>query len=653
MIKNLLANYVLSLATFSLLCSIAYPAFAQKVDEEAIKTQFPEAEVVFLQKKEHLKINYDEGEWDILKKVHEDQYFLDNSQQLYGEKSIFYSSFEEVTRLDAETLVPIKKGRRTKYESKKVTKVETEDMMMGGIFYSDYKRKKVVFPAVQKGAITKLAYTEVTHQPYLLSGFYFGQHLPVLTSTYSVSFPEQVTITHKLLGENTDHIRFEEKKENGVVTYTWIAENLAAVKGEAGAPSSSYYEPHVVIHIAEVQEKGKKKAVLKDVGDLYNWYYSLVDDVNKTGDETLKKVVQELIEGVEDDVEKAKRIYQWVQNNIKYVAFEDGMGGFIPRKAKDVCQKKYGDCKDMSNIIVEMLNMAKIPAYLTWIGTRDKPYSYKDVPTPIADNHMIAAAKLNGQTVFLDATGEYLPFGLPTSMIQGKEALIGIDKDNYEVIKVPVIPKEANQQKETIELSIDGRNLVGKARSTWTGYKKVFAEYGRMRFEKVEEDRFFTNFLSKGGNNFTITDRQEKGFYDRDHPIEIDYSFVVPNYVKKVGSKLYVNLNLKRKYSNATIDLEKRKLDREQEHKYIESNNFALTIPEGYQVDYLPESSQYEGDLFGYEINYEEKEGKIMVQQTVYSDYLILKKRKFKDWNKMMEQLGEAYQEVVVLKKAE
>src|SRR5581483_12039727 len=104
----------------------------------------------------------------------------------------------------------------------------------------------------------------------------------------------------------------------------------------------------------------------------------------------LARITDSLVANQPTELAKVKSIYYWVINNIKYVAFEDGMQGYIPRQADSICMKRYGDCKDMASIITAMLSVAKIPSYLTWIGTRDIPYSYDDVPLPMADNHMIA-----------------------------------------------------------------------------------------------------------------------------------------------------------------------------------------------------------------------------------------------------------------------
>ncbi|RZK99397.1 MAG: hypothetical protein EOO89_31150, partial [Pedobacter sp.] len=110
----------------------------------------------------------------------------------------------------------------------------------------------------------------------------------------------------------------------------------------------------------------------------------------------LKSIVDSIITGVTTTKEKTKRIYNWVQDHVKYVAFEDGYGGFIPRDANLVCDRRFGDCKDMANLLVKMLNMAGVSAHHTWIGTRDIPYSYNQIPTTNVDNHMIAVFNDNG-----------------------------------------------------------------------------------------------------------------------------------------------------------------------------------------------------------------------------------------------------------------
>src|SRR5690606_2607375 len=98
------------------------------------------------------------------------------------------------------------------------------------------------------------------------------------------------------------------------------------------------------------------------------------------------------------------------------------------REAHLVCQRKYGDCKDMASLLVTMCKEAGLKAFYTWIGTRSKPYKYQETPLPVADNHMICTIELDGKFIFLAGTGVNIPFGIPPYNLQGKDALVHIDK---------------------------------------------------------------------------------------------------------------------------------------------------------------------------------------------------------------------------------
>ena len=192
----------------------------------------------------------------------------------------------------------------------------------------------------------------------------------------------------------------------------------------------------------------------------------MVENINKEDtDPELEVLVAELIKGKTSDLEKVKALYYWTQKNIKYIAFEYALGGFIPREANDVFQKKYGDCKDNSSILYKMLEIAGLEGNLTWIGTRKIPYTYEEVPTPAVDNHMILSYEYNNKTYYLDATGRYIQIDYPSSFIQGKEALIANGK-SYKIKKIPVIAANLNTITDSTYLKISGRDIIGSVSYT-------------------------------------------------------------------------------------------------------------------------------------------------------------------------------------------
>ncbi|MBK8472375.1 MAG: hypothetical protein IPL33_09505 [Sphingobacteriales bacterium] len=114
-------------------------------------------------------------------------------------------------------------------------------------------------------------------------------------------------------------------------------------------------------------------------------------------------------------------------------------------------------------------------------------------------------------------------------------------------------------------------------------------EYDRLKAQADKDPLFFSRRLQKGSNKFGIEQINDNGFFDPNKAIRINYDFVIPDYVKQAGNKLYVNLSLDRKYKSAEMDLKKRKTDRESEYKYVENNQTTLDIPEGYTVSICPQ----------------------------------------------------------------
>ena len=139
--------------------------------------------------------------------------------------------------------------------------------------------------------------------------------------------------------------------------------------------------------------------------------------------EKLTAQLSKITAGKTTDVDKIKAIYYWVQDNVRYIAYEDGYSGYIPSSAQDVLAKKYGDCKGMANLLTEMMKLSGYDAHFTWIGTRHIPYP-QSTPALCVNNHAICTLNYGGKSYYLDGTESYVPFGENAFRIQGKEVMI-------------------------------------------------------------------------------------------------------------------------------------------------------------------------------------------------------------------------------------
>jgi len=520
-----------------------------------------------------------------------------------------------------------------------------------GIFYDDSYYYSFKYPSVASGNRTQLQYTSTVKDARFIPGYIFTTYLPQAKTSYTIKTSRHVELVYDVVNDPKHLIKFRKFEKGGFQYYEWSATDLAPTKSEDNSPSIRYFAPHVICYVKSYEAKNGKVNILSDLGDLYRWYYNFVPDLNAESSQELKTVVDAIAKKSKSEVETVRNVFYWVQNNIQYVAFEEGMRGLIPHTGSYVCEKRYGDCKDMANLIVSMLKMANIKAYHTWIGTRDLPYKYSVVPTPLVDNHMIATYIDSQQRYyFLDATSDHTAFGLPSSMIQGKEALIGFDKNKYEVKLVPEMSKETNAMNDSIYIHLDGNQIAGKGKTSLVGYAKVFGGYELDRAEKDDVKRYVTRLIGKGSNKFYLDGYGLANLEDRDTPTRIDYTFRIGDYFQKIGDELYINLHLKKDYYNAFID-KTREAPMEISYKYVENDFCEFTIPDGYDIEYLPSNVKVNGDLIGLETAYLRDNNKIIFTKKFYIDRLLVMPGDFERWNTSIKELSEVYKESIILKK--
>lgn len=559
-------------------------------------------------------------------------------------ESISYDSFSDINGLTANTTVVATNKNYSNSES------VTSDVFLDNIFHSDYKKKTIHFVNVQDNSLLNLKYKKEYYEPKLLEGFYFQNTIEVESAKLTIKCPKSVEIGYSLFGYDRDKIVFSKVEEGDNIIYTWEMKNVPAFEPEEGMPGASYVVPHIVYYINNYTTSGTKQQMLGNTDNLYSWYGSLVKGINKSDQSAVKTKAEELIKGKTSDYDKAKAIFDWVQENLHYVAYENGMGGFIPRDASLVFTRKYGDCKDMANITNEMLRYAGLKSHLTWIGTRQRNYKYKELPSPLVDNHMITCLELDGKKYFLDATGKYSQFPMPTDMIQGKEALIEFG-DRYVVEKVPVIDKKENRINLNADLKITDNTIVGKVKADFNGfYKMRLAGMLGNHHQKENEIWKYSLIATNNKAEIEIVNTSIKP-YDI-APAQAEYNLKLDDWIKNVDGKLIVKPILFFPLKSTLIDLDKRKYPIENDFELLNTITYNIEIPEGYQVEYLPKDNKRENELLGFQISYTQQNNKLIIKQEVYSNVLLVEKENFRKWNDIVNQLINQYNQSIILKKA-
>ena len=600
----------------------------------------------FLERTEDIKINLHKGDFKIVKSIYERAEYLTANKLYFANETLRFDSFTQLEDVEATTYLP------ASGKTLKVDYFETKHEFDDGIFYSDQQTKNFTFPAVTKGAITELKYKEIITEPHFLGMFRFGTYAPTQKGVLRIEFPKNVEIGYKEFNTENISVDFKKTETKDHFIYTWTSENVEKYSSEDDAEAALYHLPHIILHIKNYTENGKTFPILNNVDDLYNWYASLAKQVDEKGLDKVYKIAEDIAKKHTTDREKAEAIYNWVQENITYVAFEDGLGGFIPRGAGSVCNNRYGDCKDMANLLYVMLNHVGIPSFRTWIGTRDRPYLYDEVPTPMVDNHMITATVIDKDTIFIDGTDSYVNFGMPSSFTQTKEALIGISPERFVLKKVPAQAAEKSKTMIETDISFENGNINASEKRTMTGYERVdfIADYVYKKKDNTEEE-FLNTTLALGNNKTKYQNIQVSPVESKYKELTLSFDLLIESYAKTIGSKTILNLNIDRALSKQKIDIDKRKYAIKIDHQFQKEYTTTFTVPEGYNVTSIPKPIKYDGKAYGFAISYEQKDGQIIQHKTLYVKTLRIEKEDFEDWNAFIKKLIKAYKKSIIIEK--
>ncbi len=609
---------------------------------------------------------------------------LSSQSSNYANESVSFSQFHEISAIKAYTILPNKKRMYVK-------DFVTKSVLGSNIFFDDLKEKSFVFPAISSGAKTVLEYEELIKEPRLLGVYYFNSYLPVEKSEFIVKISPEIKISYKIFGENQTKIHFKTYQKQHETVYQWTAENLTSLKNEENTAKNQDDEPHIVVYIEEIKSdttirknetkdritteiasniasKNTPVHYLKNLDDLYHWYYNLSKNILLEDNTYIKNLADSLIKNSKianqttnlTDTEKATILYNWVQQSIRYIAFEDGLGGLVPRKPEEVCKKRYGDCKDMATLLFSLAKAAKIPAFLVWVGTRNIAYKYTDLPVPIVDNHLIMAFWLNNQYVFADATADYLPFAMPSEFIQGKQALLGIDSNHYKLVEIPIVNAEKNVHYDSLFLKIDSNKVSGNGKLCLSGYpitkamKNYYAVNNLTKKSLVDKknNAISVSNITKTDNNLLVTNfpiDNSKQVENKkiNSQFSVLYDCEATKLLKFSGSDIFVNLHIDKKLMTEKIDTTRRQTAVSIDFPYTYIYEIVLEIPQHWQINFTPPNRKFEHEKFSFHVIYKHLGNKIIMRKEIVVQNISIEKADFLSWNIMMEELNKAYQETM------
>ena len=498
------------------------------------------------------------------------------------------------------------------------------------------------------GDVTRVETEKKFFDSKYLTNIYFHSWFPSKEKIVRIVVPDWLQLDIREFNFEGYKIIKQKSQEKNATVYTFKLLNLQAMKSENRSVGNAFTWPHLVLVVKSFSNEGKTEKGFADVGDLYNWYQYLYKKVVNKPDE-MKAKVTELVNGKKNDIEKVKSIFYWVQDNIRYIAFEDGLAGFIPASAQEVFKTKYGDCKGMANLMTEMLKLAGLEAYMTWIGTRHLPYDYS-LPSLCVDNHCISTVIIGGKEYYLDGTEKYIPFGDYAWRIQGKEVLIG-KGDKYDVKKVPVQDKDKSKIFTQTTFQLKDNLLTGHVKVTLTGEERTGFHQYYHDLPNDDKKKMIQRFLEFGNKNLTASNVKTSDLGNREIPVTIEGDIDLSNYIITEDKEVYVGIDFFPKDVSGIIPDKDRQQDYALHSAYVMQDETELVLPAGYKVISKPAPINEKADDYEVSGSYTEKDNKVIFKKTMSFNNGRIRKANFENWKTFANKLKDFNSNLILIKK--
>jgi hypothetical protein len=235
---------------------------------------------------------------------------------------------------------------------------------------------------------------------------FIQEDMVALKETIELRFPTTKAVT--VWTNPAEKIKPVKTAEGEETVYRWESSKLVPTTGPS-ADAEKLAKKTRVLTDAEYADFrfGKLPSVawttFKSWQDVGAWYRGLEGDRAQPDDE-IKAKVAELTAGKTTEEDKVRAVYGYVASQIRYIGVAFGIGRYQPHMAVDVLHNQYGDCKDKEMLLASMLEAVGVESDAVLIGS-DIRFN-DEVPSPSWFNHLITRAKVGGEEIWLDPTGE-------------------------------------------------------------------------------------------------------------------------------------------------------------------------------------------------------------------------------------------------------
>ncbi|NBC58241.1 MAG: DUF3857 domain-containing protein [Bacteroidetes bacterium] len=467
-----------------------------------------------------------------------------------------------------------------------------------------YKQKKFTFPNLKPGTIIEYTYTHQSPHISELPKWFFQTDIPVNYSEYIVTIPEMLGYKEQQRGfeqlerntENTainfdfryDNSTFKSKsgsEKKSAVVYKYIGRNMPKLKDEPFVNNVNNFRTSIKHELLYYE---KSSGGYQQVSSTWNEIAKGLQKSEYFGQQLddsryYENDIALILNNSSSNEEKLLKIFDFVKNNIKW---NDNLGIYTSGKLKDVYKEKTGSIADINLMLTSMLRYAGLEAHPVLISTINH-----GIPSNFVSkkdyNYVIASVKLNDNLLLLDASSPYAsPNILPIRCINWFGRLIKPDETTKQISLQPS-QKSKDNFILNLKLKEDG-SLEGQMRRQYTNHLGYLY---RTRFTEVDKEIYVEN--KENDYEIDINEYSNKNIKNLSEAVTETIKFKKENAADVINGEIYFSplLFLAQDENPFKQDKKDRKLPIDFTFPISSKYMINIDIPDGYKVDYLPESS--------------------------------------------------------------
>lgn len=435
----------------------------------------------------------------------------------------------------------------------------------------------------------------------------------VQEGSFTISLPVGMQFFHRALNiEMTPEVKKTKDRE----FYTWSVRNLQAIPSEPNAPPRSAVLPVLLTAPDQFQWDAYQGSMAswKDYGIFMYELFKGRDVLSESVRQEVRRIAAEAGEGQS----RINALYRYLQTNMRYVSVQLGIGGWQPFDAQYVSEKKYGDCKALTNFMKAVLKEAGIEAYPALIYNGQLDYDVEENFMTPNFNHVILYVP--SEDYWLECTSNHLPPNYVGQSNSGRNTML-ITPTGGKLLRTPELSSESNLQTHNIAVQITPEgsarvevhaNHTGADHEQWR-----YMMYGLSREEAAKK-----LIQNSSLPSFSLEKLEIDASKDRPESSAV-YVAQVSRYATKAGKRFFVPLNAVTAHDNVPVALENRRHPVVIRRGYTKRDEITLKIPAGYQIESTPDAvTELKTEFGSYRLEFERdaEQGRL-----VYKRELIVK----------------------------